>query len=161
MSIENKLIASKTEFVSYDESFLNLSWEWLNDSEIKQLTLTPDITREGQRKWFAGLNLRDDYHVWGIVYDSLPIGAAGLKRINYASRDGEYFGYIGRKSFWGKGIGSIMINFIRNYALSRGLEVLILHVWPLNLRAVNLYIKNGFEVTEKTNGLWTMRLKIS
>ena len=59
---------SKTEFVAYDESFLNLSWEWLNDSEIKQMTLTPDMTREGQRKWFENLNSRNDYHIWGIVY---------------------------------------------------------------------------------------------
>lgn len=95
-----KISRAKTEFVPYDEKFLDYSWDWLNDSEIKQMTLTPDMTREGQRRWFAGLSSRDDYHVWGITYDSLPIDAVGLKHIDYDSHEGEYFGYIGNKTYW-------------------------------------------------------------
>lgn len=95
--------ADKVDFVKYDAEFLSLSWEWLNDKEIKQLTLTPDMTREGQRKWFDGLSSRDDYFVWGLVYDGLPVGVVGLKHIDMNAREGEYFGYIGKKDLWGGG----------------------------------------------------------
>ena len=39
-------------FVEYTEEFLDLSWEWLNDPEIKLLTMTPDFSREDQRAFF-------------------------------------------------------------------------------------------------------------
>lgn len=48
------------DFVEYSIEFLELSWEWLNDSEIKSLTMTPDFTREEQIVFFRKLPFRQD-----------------------------------------------------------------------------------------------------
>ena len=34
--------------VEYTEEFLELSWLWLSDPEIKELTMTPDFTKKEQ-----------------------------------------------------------------------------------------------------------------
>ncbi len=37
------------QLVKYDIDFLNLSWKWLNDSDLKQLTDTPDFSKNQQK----------------------------------------------------------------------------------------------------------------
>lgn len=39
---------SKISLKLYNEDFLEKSWEWLNDEELKYLTMTPDFTRKDQ-----------------------------------------------------------------------------------------------------------------
>jgi len=41
-------MSESLSLVPYSREFLNLSFRWLTDPEIKRLTDTPDITREGQ-----------------------------------------------------------------------------------------------------------------
>lgn len=132
------------EFVPFDEEYLERSWTWLADPEIKRLTDTPDITREGQRKWFAHLATADDYVVWGVLANCVPVGVVGLKHIDVENGTGEYFGYLGEKDHWGKGIGVAMLDFIAKQALERGLNKLCLKVLKENVRAINLYKKYGF-----------------
>src|SRR5208283_2989 len=67
--------AGRLTFTRFDERFLEKSWEWLNDPEIKRLTLTPDFTRESQARWFARLPTMKDYLIWGLLHERTPIGA--------------------------------------------------------------------------------------
>ena len=90
------------EFVKYNETFLEKSWEWLNDKEIKYLTFTPDFTREQQKEWFLSLKDKKDYFIKGVLYNDIPIGVVGLK--NITDINGEYWGYIGEKEYCNKGI---------------------------------------------------------
>src|ERR1044071_4858744 len=60
---------NRLQFVNYDARFLELSWEWLTNPEVKQLAMTPDFTREGQAQWFATLPNRTDYAIWGLTCD--------------------------------------------------------------------------------------------
>jgi RimJ/RimL family protein N-acetyltransferase len=128
--------------VEYDERFLEMSGRWLRDEEVRRLTMTPPFTHEQQRAWFAGLKGRDDYFVWGIELDGAPIGAFGIKNIE--GRAGEYWGYIGEKSCWGRGVGSWLMEEARRRALALGLEQLYLRVWRENVRAIRLYTRFGF-----------------
>lgn len=138
------------QFPEFDRVFLTLSYKWLSDSTIKYLTQTPDITKENQEKWFASLPDKNDYYIRGIAVDNKPIGACGLKHIT--SEAGEYWGYIGEKDYWGKGIGGRMLAFIEEYAKSLGLKQIYLHVLHDNERAMRLYVKNGYEaVPEAAN----------
>lgn len=43
------------EFREYDRATLECSYSWLNDPEIKFLTMTPDFTKESQENWFVSL----------------------------------------------------------------------------------------------------------
>ena len=104
------------DFVEYDTTFLNLSWDWLNDPEIKFLTDTPDFSRDQQLSWFEGLKNRSDYKVWGIRIGAERIGVCGLKNITNSSA--EYFGYIADKSFWAKDL----VNFCSSLLVKRQLK---------------------------------------
>ena len=90
------------KFVKYNEHFLNKSWDWLNDPEIKKLTLTSDFTKKQQQVFFKSIPTRTDFKIWGVKCGDESIGVVGLK--NITSHDAEYFGYIGEKNYWGSGI---------------------------------------------------------
>lgn len=130
------------EFCVYTEDFLQPSWEWLNDPEIKKLTMTPDFTKEDQQIFFRSIPKRNNYKIFGISLFGEKIGVCGLKNISEAS--GEYWGYIGNKSCWGRGYGKEILNYITDFAVKLKLESLHLKVSKENLRAISLYEKNGF-----------------
>jgi RimJ/RimL family protein N-acetyltransferase len=144
--------------VVYDERFLEMSWIWLRDQEIKQLTMTPDFTKEQQLVWYAGLWNRKDYLIWGIELNGEPIGAFGIKNID--SGNGEYWGYIGRKELWGKGIGGWMVNNAILQAVEIGLCRLYLKVAVENKRAIKLYTKSGFIIKNTTEEVIYMEYRI-
>lgn len=134
----------KVKFVEYSETYLELSWIWLNDITIKTMTMTPNITKEKQVEWFNSLKKRNDYYIWGIECEMNPIGAVGIKKVDFINRKGEYFGYIGNKEYWGQGIGSKMVQFVLKRSSELGLEEVYLHVSNDNKRAIRLYEKCGF-----------------
>jgi len=147
------------ELVPYTEEFLDLSWIWLNDPEIKSLTNTPSFTKEEQISWFNSLPKRKDYKIWGIKLNGTPIGVCGLK--NITDIDCEYWGYIGDKKHWGKGIGSKVMELLIEYAKDKNLQSIWLTVLEKNLRAIKLYEKYGFLFeTQEKNKLVKMRLAI-
>ena len=131
-------------FVEYTESFLDKTWFWLNDPLIKELTDTASFTRVEQREWYNSLDGRKDYLVWGVVSDDEPVGVVGLKHIDYTTSEAEYFGFIGEKQEWGKGIGKQMLEFAIEQALMLGTKSLVLNVIPSNERAIRLYKSFGF-----------------
>jgi RimJ/RimL family protein N-acetyltransferase len=128
--------------VPYDRRFLDKSWLWLHDAEVRRLTMTPFFTRAMQEHWFAGLADREDYRIWGAEVDGEPIGAFGIKNIEDGA--GEYWGYIGEKRYWGRGIGGWMLATAEQHARDLGLRHLWLRVEPENERAIRLYRRHGF-----------------
>lgn len=145
----------RVEFVAYDEQFLKLSWIWLNDDEIRMLTQTPRFTEEDQQNWFDGLSKRSDYKVWGVVADSKRIGVVGLKNITKSSA--EYWGYIGERAFWRKGIGEQMMLFAESKAKELKLSEISLKVLETNVAAIRLYQKRSFEITDTDSELIFMK----
>lgn len=138
------------ELTEYTEEFLEKSWLWLNDPEIKKLTNTPDFTRKSQRKWFEGLKSNLNYWVKGILYKEKPIGAAGLKNIDFEKKTAEYFGYIGEKEFWGKGLSKQLLPLIFEYSKNNlKLDSVYLNVIIENQRAIKAYQNAGFREIER------------
>jgi RimJ/RimL family protein N-acetyltransferase len=161
-SVEPKFTFEKdilnTKFVDYNKIFLEKSWEWLNDTEMKKLTLTPALTKEMQQNFFDSLPKRNDYFIKGILCNNKPIGACGLK--NLTEEEGEYWGYIGEKGYWGRGIGKEMVKFIIEFAKQKQLKNIWLRVFEKNERAYNLYTKNNFIEEDKISGVIIMRLHL-
>ena len=140
-------MADQLMLVPYDRRYLDLSWDWLADPETKALTMTPEFTREDQSRFFEALPERSDYRLWGIeLVGDGPIGAAGLKRIRPGIA--EYFGYIGEKRLWGRGLGALLLAAVEGEAIGLGLDALDLTVARDNARAIRLYQKHGYRVTE-------------
>ena len=135
-------VDAQLAFLPYTREFLARSWEWLNDPETKALTLTPDFTKEQQEAFYETLPLRTDYLILGISLAGHPIGACGLKHIT--ETDAEYWGYIGEKEYWGRGLGCQIIGHCEEVARVKGLKEIYLHVGVDNARAKRLYEKCGF-----------------
>jgi RimJ/RimL family protein N-acetyltransferase len=87
-----------------------------------------------------------------------PIGVVGLKRISRESA--EYFGYIGEKSLWGRGIGGRMLEFTQDQAKILGLPRMELRVVVSNLRAIRLYLRAGFTHVSEQGGSYLMQKTI-
>lgn len=134
----------KIDFVTYTEEFLNLSWVWLNDPEIKALTLTPDFTKHDQVDFFKKLPLRVDYKISGIVVNSERAGACGLKNIK--NGEAEFWCYLGLKKYWGAGLGRFIVEHAESESKKFNVSSLYLKVGKSNLRAIKAYEKNGFNV---------------
>jgi len=149
---------SSAQAVPFDERFLERSSRWLRDEEIRHLTLTPLFTRDQQLAWYASLAERSDYLIWGIEYGGEPVGAFGLKGLDGMS--GEYWGYIGNKAYWGRGIGQWMVYEAIRYARDQGLTRLYLKVAPYNARAIKLYLSAGFSIYKDNRVLVWMERRI-
>jgi RimJ/RimL family protein N-acetyltransferase len=145
-------------FVEYSEHFLNKSWHWLNDPEIKKLTLTTDFTREQQQAFFKSIPQRTDFKIWGVKCGDESIGVVGLK--NITADDAEYFGYIGEKNYWGLGIFKFFFCHVISECKVLQLSKLYLHVTPTNERAIKAYMNNGFYQANKLNDILKMEVKI-
>jgi RimJ/RimL family protein N-acetyltransferase len=146
------------QFERFDERFLEKSWEWLNDPEIKRLTMTPDFTREEQSRWFARLQEMNDYRIWGVSLDEVPVGAAGLKKLT--KENGEYWGYIGERRYWGLGLGRQIVGFVLDQARALKLKKVFLHVHRDNFRALALYASTGFQVRGEVNEVLEMNVSL-
>ena len=139
----------------FDEIYLEMSWKWLNDPEIKKLTNTPDFKLDVQKKWFTQLKYKKDYKIWGLSFNGVPIGVCGIK--NITKNDCEYWGYIGEKAYWGQGLGRGILVHMENAARKLVLDSIWLQVIKENERAIKLYQKLGYKKVEEKQGLIFMR----
>ncbi|ABV86727.1 GCN5-related N-acetyltransferase [Shewanella pealeana ATCC 700345] len=145
-------------FVEYDELFLDKSWLWLNDPEIKELTLTPNFTKKQQQTFFDNLSEREDYKIWGVKHDGYAIGVVGLK--NITEYDVEYFGYIGEKQYWDRGMFKYLFKHILEECLLLNLSTIYLHVSSNNKRAIKAYVNKGFYEVETLNEIMKLEFKL-
>ena len=144
--------------VEYTEEFLELSWLWLSDPEIKELTMTPDFTKKEQLNFFKNIKSRSGYFIYGVSIDGVKVGACGLK--NISANEGEYWGYIGDKKYWGYGHGKEIINLCIQKAKDLELKKINLKVIKSNNRAISLYNKMGFKKIKLDGNLYIMEREI-
>ena len=149
-----KACPERLTFSKFDQRFLDRSWHWLKDAELKRLTMTPDFNRDEQARWFARLPEMEDYLIWGLCCDDTPVGAVGLKHITKGQA--EYWGYIGERRYWGTGLGGEMMRFAFSQARRLGLKELYLKVHRDNVRAIRLYSKTGFRTVRELDGVLHM-----
>lgn len=135
-------MADLLAFHQFDEAFLDASARWQQDPEVRALTNAAPFSKAAQLEWYESLKQRSDYFIWGVSLHSIPIGAVGLKGIEQGAA--EYFGYIGERQFWGKGLGIQMVEHAEHEAFSKGITVVRLQVSKHNVRAIRLYQKANY-----------------
>lgn len=147
------------QLVGYDKTFFDRSKEWLLDEELNHLIHAGTIPSDEERlAWFNSLSTRTDYLIWGVAYNGEPIGVSGLKRI--ADGKAEYWGYIGEKAYWGKGLGKELMKEVINKAIVLGLDTIWLRVRKYNPRAINLYKRIGFVIAKDESETYLMTMSI-
>jgi RimJ/RimL family protein N-acetyltransferase len=145
--------------VPFDETYLDRSYDWLTDPELARLTMSGAVTREGQRRWYDGLSGRDDYAVWGVEYDGVPVGVMGLKHLG-EDDGGEYFFYVGDRSYWGRGIAAWAFREICAVARERGLAYLWGMVGKHNERSLGVHTREGFVVVGETETEYRLEYRL-
>ena len=145
--------------VQFDKCYFDLSKSWLTDSELRHLIHAETLPSDEERlRWFELLSSRSDYRIWGIDYLMQPIGVCGLKHIT--DGQAEYWGYIGEKSFWGKGLGSCIMTEVLLKAQDLRLTRVYLRVRKYNLRAFRMYEKYGFSIDSEDSSVYCMSMII-
>lgn len=88
---------------------------------------------------------------YGKVYVLLEneeiVSVAEIMR-TFDTKDAYIYGFFTKEKFSRKGYGSVLLNFIINEMEKSGIEAVTLTVDPENEKAVNLYLKYGFEKAE-------------
>jgi RimJ/RimL family protein N-acetyltransferase len=146
------------EFVTFNSDFLKASATWLSDAEIQNLIMAPPFNRLKQIEWYNSLIRKDDYYIKGIVYKGVKIGATGLKNINKDTA--EYWGYIGEKRYWSKGLGKFLISHCISHSKKLKLRYVYLIVTAENERAIKLYEKHQFVKVHRDDGKILMVRKL-
>lgn len=144
---------------TFDIEYLSKSWNWLNDNEIRELTMTPKFTQQEQIIWFNSLSNNKNYFIKGIKYDRAKVGVVGLK--NITKDTGEYFGYIGEKKYWGLGIGKYMLNYIENHCKEIGIKKIYLKVLKNNKRAFLLYKNFNYTIVKDIGKIYIMEKEVN
>lgn len=139
----------EVEFHEYDKETLDKSWKWLNDPELKELTMIGDFDREYQLKWFEELKYRSNFYIRSVTHKDEIIGTFGLK--NITNTDGEVWGYIGEKKYWGKTVGAQMMDHIIEYAISLNLKSIYATYLKSNKMSIKISTRFGFVYEKDIN----------
>lgn len=149
----------KIEIRDFTREVLDKSWEWLNDPQLKRQVFVPDFDRASQVKWFESLPHRKDYFIKSIWCGEKPIAVFGIR--NITQQDGEVFGYIGEKEYWGKTIGVQGVQYLIEYARSIHLESLYAIMLRDNLSSYKLHRRLGFDREKDFEDKMIMRLHLN
>lgn len=134
----------------FDEGALPLVQAWMNDEEVRWGTGTegPVSDFEHQR-WYRSLMEDRSQRAFLIGHrcasEMKPVGAIGLRGINWRSRSAEYWIYLGDRTVRGKGVADEASRLLLRFAFSTlGLHRVFLQVNVTNQPAVRLYRRLGF-----------------
>lgn len=128
-----------------DQNYL----DWMNDSEVVQYLESRWIsyTLEDLREYVKNVKKSDREFLLG-VFDkksSEHIGNVKIGDINWIHRFGSIGIVIGKKDYWGKGIGTEAIRLATKYAFSElNLNKLIAGVYENNIGSQKIFEKNGY-----------------
>lgn len=134
----------KLKLVEFNEKYMDLSFEWLNDEKVKRLIDSNGVTKSEQSEFYKNLPNRSDYIIFGVEIEGHEVGVCGLKNIE--DMQAELFCYFGVLEYAGKGWGTVLLQKICKYALSIGLNSIHLKVLSNNIRAIKSYQKNEFSL---------------
>jgi RimJ/RimL family protein N-acetyltransferase len=124
---------------------------WLRDDEVIKYSLTifQKFSSEDEIKsWFSNLLSNTKDYTLGIYLTSSGslIGYAGICNISTINKNGEYFIFIGDKTQWGNGIGTITTQKVVKYGFEKlNLNRIMLTVSEPNVGGIRAYEKAGFK----------------
>ncbi|TPG66001.1 GNAT family N-acetyltransferase [Hymenobacter nivis] len=127
-------------------------YDWIRDPEAIEYSLSTFQSLKTNAQidsWFAATLRQENCLNLGIYAEDTNalIGYAGLSGISHTNRSGEYFIFIGEKSFWGQGVGTAVTQQVLAQGFAAlGLNRIMLTVSEPNTGGRRAYEKAGFLV---------------
>jgi lipopolysaccharide/colanic/teichoic acid biosynthesis glycosyltransferase/ribosomal protein S18 acetylase RimI-like enzyme len=132
----------------FDEAALPLVRAWINDEEVRRGTGTEGPVSDWEhRRWYESVMDDPAQRIFLIAqgHGRKPVGALGLRGINWRSRHAEYWIYLGDHSARGKGLAAEASRLLLRFAFNTlGLHRVFLQVNVTNQSAISLYRRLGF-----------------
>lgn len=146
-----------------DISDAKTSWKWRNNPEIWDFTGSKPnqkITYEIEHEWIQKVIADQSTKRFAILVNDIYVGNIQLTDIEI-DETAEFHIFIGDTSYWGKGVGKLATYQILHYAKEElNLKNIFLKVRKENISAINVYTKNGFEITDEEEGWLKMNCNI-
>ena len=95
--------------------------EWINDKEIRSITGEVYPMTEKEFEEFYEKAQKTEDSIWFVIVDKekdLVIGETGFLRIFNPWRTADFSIIIGKKEYWGKGIGKEVANLMLEYGFN-------------------------------------------
>ncbi|WP_367302971.1 GNAT family N-acetyltransferase [Clostridium sp. DSM 17811] len=127
-------------------------FQWIKDKEVIRYSLSIFQKMKSNIEishWFDMLLLDKSSYNKAIVdkTNEKLIGYTGIAQISETNLSGEYFIFIGDKSYHGKGIGTFVTKEIVNKGFQElGLNRIMLTVSEKNIGAIKAYTKANFKI---------------
>ncbi|MCB2360948.1 GNAT family N-acetyltransferase [Clostridium estertheticum] len=127
-------------------------FQWIKDKEVIRYSLSIFQKMKSNNEishWFDMLLLDKSSYNKAIVDNANEklIGYTGIAQISETNLSGEYFIFIGDKSYHGKGIGTFVTKEIVNKGFQElGLNRIMLTVSEKNIGAIKAYTKANFKI---------------
>jgi RimJ/RimL family protein N-acetyltransferase len=143
------------ELKPLSEEHISPFYSWLRDDETIKYSLTSFqqiASDEDIKLWFSNLLFNQNDFTLGIFLsaDGTLIGYTGICNISTINKNGEYFIFIGDKSQWGKGIGTITTQKVVQFGFEKlNLNRIMLTVSEPNIGGIRAYEKAGFKIEGK------------
>lgn len=147
--LKGKRVILRPVFKSDAENFT----KWFNDSEVTQyLIMYLPATDIAEEKWIEDLSTkrRDSDVVFVIEVCSgrkkIPIGTAGLHKIDWKNRNAEFGIAIGNKKYWSNGYGTEAAELLLEYGFNQlNLHRIYSGAVSFNARSIRMHEKLGFK----------------
>lgn len=126
-------------------------YSWLNDEEVVKFSLTlfqHISTKEEVFQWYSKLLDDTKNYTIGIFLEKTDvlIGYSGICNISNSNKSGEFFIFIGDKTYWGKGIGTQVTKDILAQGFHKlNLNRIMLTVSAPNIAGIRAYENAGFK----------------
>ncbi|MCB2339143.1 GNAT family N-acetyltransferase [Clostridium estertheticum] len=127
-------------------------FQWIKDKEVIRYSLSIFQKMKSNNEiahWFDMLLLDKSSYNKAIVDNANEklIGYTGIAQISETNLSGEYFIFIGDKSYHGKGVGTFVTKEIVNRGFQElGLNRIMLTVSEKNIGAIKAYTKANFKI---------------
>lgn len=127
-------------------------YPWLADPEVIRYSLSVFQSLQTPAQidnWFAA-TLREEKSINLGIYlqeTNALIGYAGLSNLSATNQSGEYFIFIGEKTYWGRGVGTAVTRQVLTLGFAEyHLNRIMLTVSELNVGGIKAYTNAGFVV---------------
>jgi RimJ/RimL family protein N-acetyltransferase len=125
-------------------------FKWINDKEVVQFNAQfKPVDHQAHDVWFKQIQLQGLDSLFRMILDvetDKVIGSCQLIGIDHALGKAELRIRVGEKDYWSKGYGYAALKELIAYAdINLNLDEIYLFVFEDNTRAINAYLKCGFQ----------------